>query len=188
MTRQDLKGKTYEEMQKLLEAELVEYSEEITNKDLTEEDLLKKEQEVIKELEDYDNYLNKVVYELPKEHVFNEKKYTRNDIAKKIIYFFSKMEVEFQYTLGMYQLVDLWKDNIEKINYKAYDSTLRCLGGLKFKGYNEWEDILAVHDYLSECHEAYKMDLAWYIYLSTKHNAILDVMKKPEPTPEMPEV
>lgn len=190
MTRQDLKGKTYDEMQSMLEAELVKFSEEISDKELTEEDLLKKEQDVIKELNDYDNYLNKVEYELPKEHVFgdenNREKYTRNDIAKKIIYFFSKMEVEFQYTLGMYQLVNLWKGNIEKINYKAYDSTLRCLGGLKFKGYNEWKDILAVHDYLSECHEAYKMDLAWYLYLSTKHNAIMDIMKKPEPAPEVP--
>ena len=52
--------------------------------------------------------------------------------------------------------------------------------------YNKWKDILAVHDYLSECHEAYKMDLAWYLYLSTKHNAIMDIMKKPEPAPEVP--
>ena len=60
MTRQDLKGKTYDEMQSILEAELVKFSEEITDKELTEEDLLKKEQDVIKELNDYDNYLNKV--------------------------------------------------------------------------------------------------------------------------------
>lgn len=174
MTRNDLTGKTYKEIEALLEGELAVFSEEINTIE-SEEILAEKEQDVINELEEYDKYLDTVTYDLPKECEYNGEHYTKNDVAKAIIYSLNKMEVEFQYSLGMYQLVKMWKDkDFSKISYKAYDSTLRCLNGLKYKGFTEWQDILAINEFMSKCHESYKTDLAWLIFLSTKHNTILD--------------
>lgn len=177
MTRKDLNEKNYKEVEQTLENELTLYSESISVIDDIEK-LEKEEQEVIKELDEYDEYLNSVNYELPRECVYDGEKFNKNEIIQAIIYNLNKIEVEYQYTLGMYQLVKMWKNvDMPTINYKAYDSTLRCLNGCKFKGYQEWRDILMVNSYLSKCHEAYKMDLAYLIYLSTKHNTILDRMK-----------
>ena len=115
-----------------------------------------------------------------------------NAIAKLIIYFLDKIEVEWSYTLGMYQLTQLWRSkDLKTIKYKAYDSTLRCLDGVKFKGSSEWRDILAINEYMSKCHNLYSIDTAWLYFLSGKHNAILDLLnkdKQPQPEQSQPEV
>lgn len=188
MTHEDLKGKSYKEMEVALEGELLMFTEEIST--IEDENVLKeKEQAIINELEEYDKYLDTVAYELPDGCEYDGQTFKKGDIAKAIIYNLNKMEVEFQYTLGMYQLVRLWKDkDLKEISYKAYDSTLRCLNGVKFKGYQDWQDILAINEFMSQCHDRYKSDLAWYIFLSTKHNTIMDRMKMLVPVEELGDV
>lgn len=176
MTREDLKEKEYREIEGMLSAELAMFSDEISN--LTLDELHVKEEEILQEMTEYDRYLNDVVYELPQSVEFEDEKLTRSAAGKFISKFLSKMEVEFSYTLGMYQLVKLWQSTTKNINYKAYDSTLRCLNSCKFKGAEEWKQILGVNTYLENCHELYKKDLSWLIFLSTKHNALMDRVKE----------
>ena len=139
-------------------------------------------------MDEVDSRLNTVTYELPESIEFENKHYSRKDIISKIIYFLNKIEVKWEHTLGMYQLVALWKgDNFTEIPYRAYDSTLRCLNQVTFKGMQEWTDILAVNEYLSIAHNEYSLDTGMLIFYSECHNALMDRMKELNPAADVPE-
>ena len=177
MTKEFLQEKSLDEVAKQFDDELEGFRKSV-NAIEDEALLLDMEQEVIKEQDEVSDYLKDLVYELPKEVVFDGEKYTVKDIATKIIYFLNKKDVEWKYTLGLYQLVKFWKaENPTKISYGAYDSTLRLLNQVTFKGFQEWRDILAVNEYLRNGHERYSKDTSWVLFCTEKHNTLLDRMK-----------
>ena len=59
------------------------------------------------------------------------------------------------------------------------------LGQVKYKGFNEWKEILVINEYASKCREAYALDTAWLYYLSNKHNMILDKLEGYKPKNEV---
>lgn len=181
VTRDELKGKTIAEIQAALQQELDTYK--ITVDEISDEqELLDMEKELMKEHDETQKALKETVYELKDSVMFDGKEFKKSKIADNIAYFLNKHEVEWSYTLGMYQLVQLWRSaNLTQISYEAYDSTLRLLNQTKFKGYGEWEDILAVNEYLSSCHEAYVKDTSYLIFIAQKHNTILDRLKLVSP-------
>lgn len=188
MKRTDLTEKPYKEIEEILQNELDAFKETV-DKISDPEELLKLEEEIIEEFKEYDEYISNLEYELPNSCEYDNQKFTKNQIAIKIIYFLNKSEVEWSYTLGMYQLVQLWKQaDLSKIAYKAYDSTLRCLNQVKFKGFEEWRDILAINEYMSACHENYSKDASWMHFLSSKHNIVMDRAKLTEAIPAIPEM
>ena len=151
ITREDLNGKSMQEVQEMLEKSNQEYIVEIAS--LTEEEILQREQELMKTMEGYDGYLKNVT-----------------------------QDVEWSYTLGMYEMVKLWKNkDLTSITYSAYDSTLRVLGQLKYKSFENWKRILAINEFLGSCHDEYVMDTNYMIYLSQTHNALIDALKKFNP-------
>ena len=174
INREDFNGKKYEEMMAVMEQELVLYHD--TLNDLTTLEACKAEEgKLMNYMDEVDTRLNTVTYELPESIEFENKHYSRKDIISKIIYFLNKIEVKWEHTLGMYQLVALWKgDNFTEIPYRAYDSTLRCLNQVTFKGMQEWTDILAVNEYLSIAHNEYSLDTGMLIFYSECHNALMD--------------
>lgn len=181
VTRDELVGKNVKEIQAALQDDLTVWADEIALID-SQEKLEELEKEVMAEHDKVQLDLKSVVYDLPESTVFDGKEFKKSKIMDNIVYFLGKHEVEWSYTLGMYQLVRLWRtSNLTQISYEAYDSTLRLLNQTKFKGYGEWEDILAVNEYLSSCHEAYVKDTSYLIYLAQKHNTILDRMKLVSP-------
>lgn len=184
INREDFNGKKYEEMMAVMEQELVLYHD--TLNDLTTLEACKAEEgKLMNYMDGVDARLNTVTYELPESIEFENKHYSRKDIISKIIYFLNKIEVKWEHTLGMYQLVALWKgDNFTEIPYRAYDSTLRCLNQVTFKGMQEWTDILAVNEYLSIAHNEYSLDTGMLIFYSECHNALMDRMKELNPTDE----
>lgn len=185
--REDFNGKPYEEMMEAMQAELVTYHDQI-NSYTTLDQCLEEEQHLMSEMDAVDKRLNEVTYDLPEHAEFDNKKYTRKEIISKIVYFLNKIEVKWEHTLGMYQLVALWKgDNFTQIPYRAYDSTLRCLNQVSFKGMQEWTDILAVNEYLSIAHNEYSLDTGMLIFYSECHNALMDRMKALNPDAEVPE-
>lgn len=177
MTRQDLNGKLYAEVESVLGEELNKYIEKV-NEVMTIEGLQTMEQELMKEAQEYDEYLKTVVYKLPDDVEFKGQRYTRNQVAKFILSALNRLEVEWQYTLGLDDLFDLWgnKDFVE-ISQGAFDSTLRLLNQLKYKGRNDVREILVTNQYLSQCHNEYSLDTAWNILISEKHNAIMNRVK-----------
>lgn len=189
IAREELNGKELKEVQVLLETELMKYQVSVETMDM--EGLNAEEAMLVESMNAYDEYLNGVTYELPRSIEYGGKNYMKNTIANRIVDFVNKMEVEWQYTLGMYQMVEFWKNVEYSVEYKVYDSTLRILGQVKYKGYDEWKDILAINDFLSVPQELYARDNIYMVYLSQMHNSILnrmDALNKVEMVNEVHEV
>jgi hypothetical protein len=164
---------TYEDLANAAQADLVLYKEKVAEFKTIDE-CLAEEQVLMASMDEVQAKLESVKYELPTEVVYDGKSYSKKDIVAKIVYFLNKLEVKWEQTLGLYQLVRLWKgDDFTHIPYHVYDSTLRCLNQVAFKGYSEWTDILAVNEYLGRCHNEYSLDTGLLIYLSECHNAVL---------------
>ena len=133
---------------------------------------------------DYEEYIKTINYEIPKDLTWDGKTYSRNEIYTKIIYFLNKNEVQWSYTLGMYELVKFWKNfSNTEISYGAFDSTLRLLEQVKFKGFEEWRDILAINEFFKPMHEGYTIDISRSIYLAQVHNEIINRMELITPIP-----
>ena len=179
--REDFNGKKYEEMMEAMQNELVLYTEMVNGLE-TIDACIAEEQILMASMDEVDARLNTVLYELPEHVEFGNKKYSRKDIISKVVYFLNKIEVKWEHTLGMYQLVELWKgDNFTQIPYRAYDSTLRCLNQVTFKGMQESTDILAVNEYLSVAHNEYSLDTGMLIFYSECHNILMNRMKELNP-------
>lgn len=187
INRKDFDGKSYEEMAAAMEADLVLYREKVSQFESIEECEIE-EQVLMASMDEIQNNLNTVTYELPTETFYDGKKYSKKDVTAKIIYFLNKLEVKWEQTLGLYQLVMLWKsDDFKAIPYRVYDSTLRCLNQVTFKGLSEWTDILTINEYLSSCHNEYSLDTGMIVYLSECHNVLMNKMKELNPESNVPE-
>lgn len=171
---EELKKKTYKEVAKILEDELKKFKEEIG--EVNDVDKLNKyEEDLMEEQKKYDEYIKSVKYTLPDGVAYDDGNFSKNDVAKLIIEFLNRSEVDWQYTLGLFQCVKMWKNKeLKTIKYGEFDSTLRLLNNLKFKGFNDWRNILIVNEYMKGCHEPYSIDTSFGIFLSEKHQAIMD--------------
>ena len=184
MTREEQQKLSLVELENALETALEQHKLEV-EKLMTPEQVTAAEEEIIKELQDNDKYFEQLKYSLPDGVEFDDKHYSKNDVAQKIIYFLNKNEVKWELTLGLYQLVKMWKNkNLDEIEYKSYDSTLRCLNQTQYKGFQEWQDILIINEYMAQNHERYSKDTAYLWYLSSKHNNIIDRMRLVTPMNE----
>lgn len=185
--REDFNGKKYEEMMEAMQAELVLYKEQVAAFE-TIDQCNAEEQVLMASMDEVQAKLDVAFYELPDSAEYDGEKYSKKNIVSKIVYFLNKLEVKWEQTLGLYQLVTMWKsDDFTKIPYRVYDSTLRCLNQVSFKGLSEWTDILAVNEYLSQCHNEYSLDTGMVIYLSECHNVLMNRMKELEPKSNIPE-
>lgn len=147
------------------------------------EELKALELEVDKVQEEIDAHVREAEYELNLEPIeFEGKKYSLSEVARKIVYHLNRVEQPFQYSLGLHGLVRLWKNaGIKTITYGAYDSTLRILGDLKYKGDNEWVDILVINNYLTCCHEPYQKDRLLLSAYAEMRNAAVNAIQMHTP-------
>lgn len=149
--------------------------------------LLQMEQDIIKEQDELTKVLFDKTYKLPTRLTWDEKEYSINQIGKKIVGLLNKIEIQFSYTLGYYQVGKFWMHPVRNINYNTLDTTLRILGNdLKFKGIQEWEDILIINEFFRSTNDEYTRDLLKNILYANKHNNIVDrlQMLKPVETAE----
>lgn len=121
--KEDLLGKTQQEIQELLENDVKCFSVELEEL-VDEEEVLNKEQEIMQLMNDNDAYLKTVNYELAESCIYDNCAYNKKTVCDFIADFIGSQEVEWSYSLGMYELVKLWKNkDIKTIQYHAYDST-----------------------------------------------------------------
>ena len=185
--REDFNGKTYDEMLAAMQADLVLYAETVAGFNTTDE-CAAEEQVLMGSMDEVQRRLDTVEYELPAGTEHYGKKYTKKDVVGKIVYLLNKLEVKWEQTLGLFQLVTMWKsDDFKQIPYRVYDSTLRCLNSVTFKGLQEWADILVVNEYLSQCHNEYSLDTGMLLYFSECHNIVMNRMKELDPALNVPE-
>ena len=178
MNTEEFKNKSVEETQELLQKRVEENAAKVNK--ISDLNALKElELEIDKEQAEYDEYIKKVEYPLNQDGVdFEGKHFSAGDIAKKICYYLNRIEQDFQYCLGLHGLVLLWKTaDLKTIAYGAYDSTLRLLGGLKYKGDSEWVDILVINNFLTCAHEAYVKDRSVLIALAQMRNDVVNRMQ-----------
>ena len=178
---EELKDVNVKEAQEMLQNDITEYTVTVAQMEMKE--LNDAEAALVNKLNEYDKYLDNVEYKLPKSASYNETNYSKGEICEMIAKLVDKQEVEFQYTLGMNQLVDFWKNLGREVTdsfvkYKVYDSTLRILGNMKFKGYEERNGILVINEFTSSAHDEYSINTSYLIYLSKLHSAVLDQMQK----------
>lgn len=187
INRNDFNGKTYDEMLAAMQADLVTYAENVAAF-TTIDECNAEEQVLMSSMDEVQAKLATVEYELPINVEHEGKKYSKKDISAKIIYFLNKLEVKWEQTLGLHQLVSMWKsEDFKFIPYAVYDSTLRCLNQVTFKGNQEWTDILVVNEYLSQCHNEYSLDTGMLLYFSECHNIVMNRMKELDPKSTVPE-
>lgn len=177
---EDLKEKNVKEVQEILERDNAEFKAALEV--MSEDELNEQERVLLEALDAYDKRLDEVNYILPEKAEFDNREFSKTQISNMIVDFVNKQEVEWSYSLGMYQMCKLWKAIAKgiqaDINYKALDTTLRLLGGLKYKGYEEWRGILAVNQFLTGIHDEYNKDTTYLIYLSHMHSEVLSKMQK----------
>lgn len=178
--REELAGKNQQEVQALLESHIQEFR--VTMEEMAEEaEVLAKEEEIMQLMNENDAHLRTVVYPVSEEVTFDGTTVNKKTACGMIVDFIATQEVEWSYTLGLFELCKIWKAMPETIQYHAYDSTLRILGGMKYKGMESWRKILTVNEFLSSCHEEYMRDTSFMLYLSNLHNIVIDALKKFNP-------
>ena len=186
-----LKTKTYKEVAEEFEKILSDFKEEVGGINDVEK-LGEMEKTLMDEQKEVDAYIKEVTYTLPTSVEWDGERFTKNDIAKFVVEFLNRAEIDWQYTLGYYQIVKIWKNkDLKTITYNEFDSTLRMLNNLKFKGFSDWKNILVVNEYMKPCHEPYSIDTSYLILLNQKHQAIMDrttLVQKREPVNEQHEV
>lgn len=172
---------TVAEIAKIYEKEVDEHKKSL--EDISDVDqLLKMEQDTLKEQDEYTEVLNKKIYKLPAKMTWNEREYTINQIGKKIVGLLNKLEIQFSYTLGYWQVGRFWNHPVVKVPYHMMDTTLRILGNdMKFKGLQEWEDILIINEFFKGTNDEYSKDLMKNILIANKHNNIVDRLQVLQP-------
>ena len=185
--REDFNGKQYEELAAAIQADLVMYAEQIAKMETVDE-CLNEEQVLMASLDEVQQRLDAVRYDLPEVVSYEETTYTRKEVGEMIATFLNKLEVKWEQTLGLYQLVSMWKsEDFVRIPYGAYDSTLRCLNQVTFKGMDDWTGILVVNEYLAQCHNEYSLDTGMLLYFSECHNIVMNRIKELDPASNVPE-
>lgn len=140
-------------------------------KDKTLKQLQDLEQKIIKEADKHDEKLKKAEFTLPTE------KYA--EVATAIQEFLDKQEIQWQFTLGMKTMYEFWdpKKNPKKVSYAMFDQTLRTIGNIQFKGYEEWCKVVTVNTYFEPLSPKYIELTEGIQMIAEKHSAILDAMK-----------
>ena len=179
--REELAGLNQQEIQELLEKDVQNFVVEATEL-ANEDEVIAKEEELMQVMNTNEAYLKTVTYAVEDSVEYDGQQYNKKTACGMIADFVATQEVEWQYTLGLYELHKIWKNVPDFIQYHAYDSTLRILGGMKFKGAESWKKILTVNAFLGTCHEEYVRDTAYMIYLSNLHNVVIDALKKFNPS------
>lgn len=191
ITREELNEKTQQEIKEMLEADVQAYAVQVSEI-ASEEEVLALEKELIEKMQANDQVLRDTFYDIPEDCSYDHQVYNKKTVCEYIVDFINTQEVEWSYTLGLYELVKVWKYNkdLANIQYHVYDSTLRILGQVKYKGYETWKKILVVNEYLSSCHDNYVRDTSYMLYLSHMHNVLIDALKSfseaPDTDREMP--
>lgn len=179
-------NETSKEVAERLQKEFTSYKAKVDEVNASEV-LDEMEKEVLAELEENDKHIRTLEYNVPADVEFEGKVIKRSEVASKIIYYINKQEVEWQYCLGLYQLVQMWRRIGDKITYGALDSTLRILGQSRSKGEQEWKDTCIINAFVQSMDDDYSKDLSVQYFLAKKHDAIMARRDLIAVKPEKPE-
>lgn len=185
INREDYINKKHEEVREEFSKMVDEYDEYI--KDMTVEQAKDEEKILMKLMDDLDKVIADIEYELPKSCTFlgNPQEITRKTIGKYIVELLEKVECEYQYTLGYYELYQWWKDPQSKISYNKLNSTLQVLGNnMRFRGPHQWALILSINEYFKPLHNSYLIDNMMIHLYGSCHSKLIDKIQMNTPITE----
>lgn len=193
LNREDYIGKDHNEVINEFQKIVDGYENDI--KDMTLEQCKEEEKRLIAIMDEHDKVMLGVEYDLPKICKFGgSSQITRKAIGNYICELLDKVECEYQYTLGYFQLYQWWKNPQDKINYNNLNSTLQVLGNnMRFRGSHQWQMILSINEYFKPLHNSYIIDNMLTHLYGACHSKLIDKMKidnplEPDnaPAPEAP--
>lgn len=188
INREDFINKDRNEVMNEFQKIVDDYSEYI--KDMTLEQCREEEKRLVGIMDEHDKIMLGVEYDLPKSCTFkgSNREITRKAIGGYIMELLEKVECEYQYTLGYYELYMWWKEPQAKITYNNLNSTLQVLGNnMRFRGPHQWQMILSINEYFKPLHNAYIIDNMLTHLYGACHSKLLDKMKIDNPLePEKP--
>lgn len=161
-----------------IEKNKIEYDKYVASLEgKTLEELKTMEESLIKTIDKHDRKVAKSEFKV------DDKEGLKNavEIAR---YFLSKQKVQFNYVLGMTQLYEAFKPDLETIPYPVFDMLLVNLGQLEFEGYDEWKKILAFEEFTKPYSEAYTELKAKTYLLAEEHTALQKKMELLSPVPD----
>ena len=182
INREDFNEKSLEDIRKEFQGIVDGYENDI--KDMSIEQLREEEKRLIDIMEKWDKQVSEISYDLPKSFTFegSNREVTRKTVGGFICELLEKVECEFSYTLGYYELWKLWKNPPSTINYRQLNSTLQVLGsGMKFRGPHQWELILSINEYFKPLHNTYQKDNFITILYGTCHSKLIDLLEMNDP-------
>lgn len=181
LERQELHNKDIDAIRELMEADIVNFTDGLAALKTTEE-VKAKEEELMEIFKADDEYLSGLDFKLSDKTEYAGKTVKRSELIRNIIGFISRIEVDFRATLGIYQAILFWKTcGTDNVPYTVYDTTLRLLGTIKYKGADDCFNILAINNWFTEAHEAYMRANVYTGYLSSLHQAIMTRLSELDP-------
>lgn len=156
----------------MTQEELEKFKKSLEKKSL--KSLQKMEQDVVAEADKVDKEVAEKTFPLAEEGYAT--------VAPAIRKFIEKKEVQWQYALALKNIVDFWTDEKpESVPFPVLDSTLRLLGELQYKGYEEWSAIIEVNNYFNAITNDYQATLSAAYDVASRHNAIMEAIQKATP-------
>lgn len=150
--------------------DLNDYKNSLEGKTLEELEAL--EQEIVKEADKLNSDLSKAMLKVPAENY--------KEAATAIRRVLDKQSVQWQYTLGMINMYDTWdpENKPSEVPYPVLDATIRTLGALQYKGYDEWKDVIMFTEFFEPVKEEYTKISASVYDSADKHCAIQDAIAR----------
>lgn len=179
ITRESLNDKEFKDIQKEMEQDVAEYSAKLATLSIKELD--EQESLLMDIFKENDARMEKVSYSLSEDGAtYDGITVKPTDIEKAIVNFLNRLEVDWKSTLGIHQGIRFWKTRQagDQIPYGVFDSTLRLLGTLKYKGEQDCFNILVINNWVSTAHDEYLKDTGFLQYLAALHQAIMTARGK----------
>ena len=136
------------------------------------------EQELIKLMDKNDKKVSEAKFTLPDGYA---------DFRVNVLYFLDKQTVQWQYALGMLELVESLKEDMKEIAYPLFDVIVSNLGQLQFKGIEEWKKVKQMTEYVKPISEEYAVLKAYTYLLAEEHSALLSKLGVNDPNSANPE-
>lgn len=144
----------------------IEYDEFVKSLEgKTNDELLAIEQDLIKSIDKHDRKVAKYEFKVTNKEALNE----AVDIAHE---FMDKMKLPFNQTIGMLQLHDAFKKDMDTIPYPVFDLLLTTLGQLEYQGYDEWVKINKFNAFTEPYSDAYAELKSRTFLLAEEHSTL----------------
>lgn len=171
--------RSVEDLQKLFTEELYAFKAFIESNYTHEQipELKEVEKVLMTEFDANDKRIENTFYELE-----NSKEINGSELAGKVIRFLEKVEVEFRGTQVVLDCINYWAGLADKkikskvVQHAVFDTTLRLLNTLKYKGHADLQDITSINSWFLPSHNAYNKNLIYMHVLSAKHQEILQMI------------